>query len=82
MFDILFNLKIDVSHLKNNNLGKYINDIAKNFKFNPKIMKRAAELVEKWSRLIYNINNDYCQYSEEIYENNNYLKKRRSIVVI
>ena len=81
MIDILYNLKLEIENLKDSQIGKYIMDISKNFKINKGVMKKAKELVEKWSRQIYGINSDYREYLHEneiIYEKNLNRKREKS----
>jgi len=76
MLDILSNLRLEVDNLQSSKLGKYVMDISKNFISNKGIMRKAKELVEKWTRQIYGINTDYKELANDLVSERNLNRKR------
>jgi len=77
ILEILDALPIQVKYLKSCGIGQTVNELSKS-KLSKEIIKLAHNLVQKWSRLIWDIN---INYNEIESENKNYLnltmKKRR-----
>lgn len=66
ILDILNNMGlIQVENLKNCQIGGYVMDLAKNMKYSRMIMKKANNLIQKWSRIVYRINIDYSDIESE-----------------
>ena len=66
ILDILNNMtSITVEHLKKCQIGGYVRDLSKNMKYSKNIIKKANDLIQKWSRLVYGINIDYSDIESE-----------------
>jgi transcription factor SPN1 len=78
ILDILSNLQITLQHLQNCQIGGYVMDISKNFHHSKAIQKKASEIVEKWSRIVWGINTNYNDIdTENLAYQRIYLKKRK-----
>jgi len=77
MIDILSNLSININHLQNCQIGGYVMEISKNFIHSKQIQKKAADTVEKWSRIVWNINTNYNDIDTENSAYQRVYKKRR-----
>ena len=78
MLDILSNLSLSLSNLKSCQIGGYVMDLSKNKTLPHQIQKKAREIVEKWSRIIWDINTNYSHIdSENINYEMTFKNKRR-----
>ena len=69
ILDILSNLNVTITNLRNCNIGAYVMEL-KQGNISKQITKKANEIVERWSRIIWDINTNY---SDIEMENKNYL---------
>ena len=74
---ILSNLRVELDHLKECSLGKYVFEISKNYKISKAVNKQAQELIQKWSRIIFEISSDYSEMIEKHQEVSCILKHKR-----
>jgi transcription factor SPN1 len=65
ILDILTNLNVNLHHLKNCYIGGYVMDISKNMTISKSIQKKARDLIEKWSRIVWDINTNYADIDSE-----------------
>jgi hypothetical protein len=77
ILSILVDLRVDIEHLRDNNLGKLVYEISKNTKLSKSIVNQAKEIIKKWSRLIFEINNDYSDFVDKQQEVCSVLKHKR-----
>lgn len=81
MLDLLNNLSLSLSHLKSCQIGGYVMELSKSTKVSKQIQNKAKDLVEKWSRIVWDINTNYSDIDSEnrmyemIYQRN---KRNRS----
>ncbi len=64
ILDVLFQLPVTVTNLRNCSIGSYVMDL-KNLKESKQIKKKASEIVEKWSRIVWDINTNYSDFEAE-----------------
>jgi hypothetical protein len=67
--DIISRLNVTMAHLENTTIGSYIMNLSKNMKESKVIQKKATEIIERWSRIVWNINTNYADLDSE---NRNY----------
>jgi len=65
LLKLLTQLPIDTPHLKESEVGKVVMQLWKHPDEEPKNKKLAQELIEKWSRPLFNLS---ASYSEQVYE--------------
>jgi len=65
LLKLLTQLPIDTTHLKESEVGKVVMQLWKHPDEEPKNKKLAQELIEKWSRPLFNLS---TSYSEQVYE--------------
>jgi hypothetical protein len=65
IIDLLSGLQISLHYLKNCQIGGYVMDLSKNMKDSKTIQKKAKDLVEKWSRIVWDINTNYTDIESE-----------------
>lgn len=78
ILDILLRINsITLTHLKNSQIGGYVMELSKNMKYSKNIQRKASDLIQKWSRIVYSINIDYSDIEtenlkyKEIFQSNN-----------
>jgi transcription factor SPN1 len=78
MLDILIRINVSDVHLESSKIGGYIMHLSKNMKESKPIQKKANEIIEKWTRIIYNINTNYAdiESGNKAYQNI-YLQKKK-----
>jgi len=78
MLDIISNLSLSLPYLRSCQIGGHIMEISKNPKMSKPLQKKARDIVEKWSRIVWDINTNYSDIDSEnrTYESI-YRKKRR-----
>lgn len=64
ILDVLASLSISVTNLRNCIIGSYVMDL-KQIKDSKVIQKKAHEIIEKWSRIVWDINTDYSDIDLE-----------------
>jgi len=64
ILDVLDQLPVSVTNLRNCAIGSYVMDL-KDVKESKNIQKKACELVEKWSRIVWDINTNYSDFEAE-----------------
>lgn len=64
ILDVLASLSVSLTNLRNCTIGSYVMDL-KQIKLSSIISKKASEIVEKWSRIVWNINTDYSDIDLE-----------------
>lgn len=69
ILDCLSNLNVTILDLRNSNIGAYILEL-KQSNISKPIVKKASDIIEKWSRIIWDINTNY---SDIELENQHYL---------
>jgi hypothetical protein len=62
--EILDQLPVSVTNLRNCTIGSYVMDL-KDIKESKQIQKKASELIEKWSRIVWDINTNYSDFEAE-----------------
>jgi transcription factor SPN1 len=60
--EILNKINISDNHLENSHIGAHLMNISKNLKESKQIQKKASDLIEKWTRIVYNINTNYADF--------------------
>jgi hypothetical protein len=69
ILDCLNNLNISITNLRNSNIGAYVLEL-KQSNISKQITKKTTDIIEKWSRIIWDINTNY---SDIELENKSYL---------
>lgn len=69
ILDCLNNLNVTVTNLRNSNIGAYVLEL-KQSNISKPITKKTSDIIEKWSRIIWDINTNY---SDIELENKSYL---------
>lgn len=81
LLEVIQDLPVSVDNLTNSNLGKSIMAINKNPNENSQIKKLAKTLIDKWSRMIYDIKTEYTELvnSDQYVETASLPKKKISL---
>ena len=69
ILDCLSNLNVTITNLRNSSIGAYVLEL-KQSNISKQITKKASDIIEKWSRIIWDINTNY---SDIELENKHYL---------
>jgi len=64
ILDVLDQLPVSVTNLRNCAIGSYVMDL-KEIKESKSMQKKASELIEKWSRIVWDINTNYSDFEAE-----------------
>lgn len=64
VLQVLDQLPVSVTNLRNCAIGSYVMDL-KEIKESKPIQKKASELIEKWSRIVWDINTNYSDFEAE-----------------
>jgi len=65
ILEILSSMSLTLGGLKSCQIGGYVMELSKNMKESKNIQNKARELVEKWSRIVWDINTNYCHIDQE-----------------
>lgn len=64
ILEVLDQLPVSVTNLRNCAIGSYVMDL-KEIKESKQIQKKASEIIEKWSRIVWDINTNYSDFDAE-----------------
>jgi transcription factor SPN1 len=79
MLDIISNLSLSLPYLRSCQIGGHIMEISKNHKISKPIQKKARDIVEKWSRIVWDINTNYSDIDSENRTYESIYRKRRRL---
>jgi transcription factor SPN1 len=79
MLDIIHNLTLTLPYLRSCQIGGHVMELSKTSKVSKQIQKKARELVEKWSRIVWDINTNYSDIDTENRTYESLYRKKRCI---